>query len=96
MDVLIINFNYSLTIAALPTHDYLALTPSSFGVKGSVWTKKPSAHKEWMAELQFSVSGPGTVGGMGLAFWYTKNKGIPYLLSVEEHPAVGYNILNYF
>lgn len=38
-------------VAALPTDEYVLLTPSAPRLKGAVWSKKTNPHKEWMVHL---------------------------------------------
>ncbi|KAI8907099.1 legume-like lectin family-domain-containing protein [Powellomyces hirtus] len=57
------------------TPDYVRLTPSVPDSAGAIWATQPNPHKEWQVEFSFSVFGRGYMGGEGLAFWYTKEKG---------------------
>jgi len=60
----------------LLSQDYLRLAPSLQNKAGSIWTQNFNPHKEWQVEFSFRVSGRGYSGGEGLAFWYTKERGI--------------------
>lgn len=63
------------------------LAPSIPGLKGSVWSRHPNKHEEWMVNLVVHVQGRGHVGGDGLAFWFTKQRGIPSELIEKPNPA---------
>lgn len=56
--------------------DFVRLSPSVPGLKGSVWRQAPNEYKEWEVEFQFKAFGQGHLGGKGLAFWYTKERAI--------------------
>ncbi|KAK3836622.1 MAG: legume-like lectin family-domain-containing protein [Linnemannia elongata] len=56
--------------------DFVRLSPSVPGLKGSVWRQAPNEYKEWEVEFQFKAFGQGQVGGKGLAFWYTQERAI--------------------
>ncbi|KAF8932457.1 hypothetical protein BGZ47_011371 [Haplosporangium gracile] len=56
--------------------DFVRLSPSVPGLKGSVWRQAPNEYKEWEVEFQFKAFGQGHVGGKGLAFWYTQERAI--------------------
>lgn len=56
--------------------DFVRLSPSVPGLKGSVWRQTPNEYKEWEVEFQFKAFGQGQVGGKGLAFWYTQERAI--------------------
>jgi len=62
--------------------DYLRLTDNDPGKSGYIWNRNPVNTRKWEAELQFQITNPKTLGGDGLAFWYTKEKG-------QEGPVFG-------
>ncbi|KAJ3168949.1 hypothetical protein HDU88_001276 [Geranomyces variabilis] len=55
--------------------DYVRLTPSVPDSRGLIWSTRPNPHAEWQVEFSFTAYGRGYMGGEGLAFWYTKDKG---------------------
>lgn len=61
--------------SVLATPDFQRLTSSVPLQKGAIWSRLPNPHKAWQAEVAFQVSGRAYMGGDGLAFWYTKERG---------------------
>ncbi|KAF9425051.1 Protein ERGIC-53 [Entomortierella beljakovae] len=55
-------------------NDFIRLAPSVPGLKGSLWRSTPNTHKEWEVEFTFRAFGQGSVGGKGIAFWYTEER----------------------
>lgn len=75
-----------LDLGVLPSHDAIRITPSVYGMRGSLWAKERNHHQKWMLDLQVRVHGPGTIGGHGFALWYVKDRGVPYRLQLEKFP----------
>ncbi|KAG0334138.1 hypothetical protein BG004_000540 [Podila humilis] len=71
--------------------DFIRLAPSVPGLKGSVWRKTPTEFNEWEVEFSFKAFGQSTVGGRGLAFWYTKDHGVngPIFGSKDQWTGLG-------
>ncbi|KAF9577153.1 hypothetical protein BGW38_007824, partial [Lunasporangiospora selenospora] len=57
--------------------DFVRLTPSVPGLRGSVWRSSANEYKEWEVEFSFKTFGQNSNnGGRGLAFWYTQEKAV--------------------
>ncbi|RKP14450.1 the carbohydrate recognition domain of complex with Mcfd2 [Piptocephalis cylindrospora] len=76
-------FVYNETIPFFETHsktiigkDSLRLASSITGQRGGIWAKEKNPHKEWEVELQLRVDGRDEIGGEGMAFWYTRGRGV--------------------
>lgn len=64
--------NYLETLLA---PDFLRLAPDVPNHSGSIWSQLPNPHKEWEIEMSFRITGNYYLGGRGIAFWYTKERG---------------------
>ncbi|CAJ0826523.1 6038_t:CDS:10 [Entrophospora sp. SA101] len=67
---------------ALLAPDFIRLAPSVPKHSGSIWSQYANTYKDWMIELSFRISGNYFLGGRGMAFWYTKDRG-------QEGPVFG-------
>ncbi|KAF9329012.1 hypothetical protein BG006_007901 [Podila minutissima] len=72
-------------------NDFIRLAPSIPKLKGSVWRSEPNQFKEWEVEFSFKAFGQSTVGGKGLAFWYTQDRAVegPVFGSKDQWKGLG-------
>ncbi|KAJ1561860.1 hypothetical protein HK096_003063 [Nowakowskiella sp. JEL0078] len=58
----------------LLSQNFIRLTMSLPNQQGAIWTQHPNEFKEWQIEFSVLVSGRGSIGSEGFAFWYKKEK----------------------
>ncbi|KAG9293677.1 hypothetical protein G9A89_019014 [Geosiphon pyriformis] len=75
----------------LLSEELIRLAPSVPHHSGSIWAQLPNDFKEWEVEISFRISGNYYVGGRGVAFWYTKERGQagPVLGSKDQWHGLG-------
>lgn len=80
-----------LVIDAFVALDFIRLSPSLPRLRGSVWRTTPNPYKDWEVEFSFKAFGQNHVGGKGLAFWYTKERGVegPVFGNQEKYEGLG-------
>ncbi|KAI9296655.1 concanavalin A-like lectin/glucanase [Neoconidiobolus thromboides FSU 785] len=56
------------------TDNFLRLSSSVSGSRGSLWSTEPNQYKDWLVQYSFQITGRNPHGKDGIAFWYTKDR----------------------
>ncbi|CAG8448502.1 2092_t:CDS:10 [Ambispora leptoticha] len=76
---------------ALLAQEFIRLAPSVPNHSGAIWSQLPNTYKEWEVEFTFKIYGNYYIGGRGIGFWYTKDRGElgPVLGSKDQWEGIG-------
>lgn len=69
-------FLWDINGNAIANADLLRLAPSITSQSGIAWNTKPMVESEfWQIDMEFRITGRGSIGADGLALWYTASPG---------------------